>query len=63
MEDFKGALTSKTIWGAIIAIIGAILSAFHLDSGALAGSDGEIVTLIGSVLAIIGRIKAVKKIG
>lgn len=64
MEDVKGALTSKTIWGALIAIVGVVLNAAGFESGtALSGAEGDIVTVIGSIIAIYGRVKAVKKIG
>lgn len=64
-DDVKGWLTSKTVWGAIIAGLSAILSAvFKLDfpvdftveiANSLAG-------FFGAALAIYGRVKAVKKI-
>jgi len=62
MEETKNILLSRTIWGAAIAVVGAIMSAIGFDSSALSGMDGEIVTLIGGAIAAYGRVKAVKKI-
>ncbi len=61
-EETKNLLQSKTVWGALVAVIGAIMSAFGFDTGILQGIDGEVVTLIGGILAIYGRVAAVKKI-
>lgn len=61
-DETKSFLTSKTIWGAVVAIVGAALSAFHLDVTGLNGIDGDIITVIGGALAIYGRVTAVKKI-
>lgn len=63
MEEVKSMLSSKTIWGALIAVVGALLGAFGLEASSLTGMDSEIVTFVGSALAIYGRIAAVKKIG
>lgn len=62
-NDTKNFLQSRTIWGAILAVAGAALSAAGFDTGSLNGLDGEIVTVVGGALAAYGRIKAVKKIG
>ena len=62
MEETKNILLSRTICGAAIAVVGAIMSAMGFDSSALNGMDGEIVTLIGGAIAAYGRVKAVKKI-
>jgi len=61
-NDTKSLLESKTVWGAIIAIAGAVLNALGFDTGALGGLDDEIVTLIGGLLAVYGRATAIKKI-
>lgn len=65
-NDVKSWLTSKTVWGALIAAASPVFASFFkLEfppefSAELAGYLG---TLFGSLLAIYGRIKAVKKIG
>lgn len=61
-DETKSFLTSKTIWGAVVAIAGAALSAFNLDVTGLNGIDGDIITVVGGVIAIWGRVTAVKKI-
>lgn len=65
-DDVKGWLTSKTVWGGIIAALSAIASAvFELQIPV--DFTTEVATnlagLFGAGLAIYGRIKAVKKIG
>jgi hypothetical protein len=63
MEDVKSFVLSKTIWGVVITALGSFLNTKGFDTGVLNGLDGEIVTVLGAVLAIYGRVKAVKKIG
>lgn len=63
MDDTKNFLTSKTIWGAMIALIATILQIMGFDSTGMNGTAEEIVTIVGAAMAIYGRIKAVKKIG
>jgi hypothetical protein len=64
-DDVKGWLTSKTVWGGIIAAVSSVLSAvFKLEIPVEATT--EIATsaagIAGGLLAIYGRVKAVKKI-
>jgi hypothetical protein len=57
---------SKTIWGAVLAVLGLALPKV---ATAIGGPDtiseiaGAAVTVIGSILAIIGRYRAVTTIG
>ncbi|HBE45738.1 MAG TPA: hypothetical protein DDW17_09955 [Deltaproteobacteria bacterium] len=61
--ETKGLLTSKTIWGAIIAIAATALKIAGYDIGGdTEGFVNDIIALLGSAIAIYGRIKAVKKI-
>lgn len=62
MEEVKSLLASRTVWAAVIAIVGVVLNALGLETEALNGMDGEIVAVAGSIFAIYYRIKAVKKI-
>lgn len=62
MDGIKNFLMSKTIWGALVAAIGAFMSASGFETTSLNGFDGELVTLFGSIFAMYGRVKAVKKI-
>lgn len=68
MNDVKGFFASKTIWGGIIAGLGAIGSIFGFDFGAAdqaAAIDAvyNIMTAVGALLAIWGRVTATKTIG
>ncbi len=61
--ETKGLLTSKTIWGAIIAIAATALKIAGYDIGGDTESFvNDIIALLGAAIAIYGRIKAVKKI-
>lgn len=65
MNETKSILLSKTVWGVIIGVLGILLPKFGLmplDDAAADMLAGEIVSAIGALLAIYGRIKAVKKI-
>lgn len=61
-QDAKSFLQSRTIWGAIISVVGAVMSAAGFDTGALDGLDAEMVVLVGGALSTYGRFKAVRKI-
>ena len=61
-QDTKSFLQSRTIWGAILAVVGAVLNGAGFDTGSLGGLEGEIVTIVGGALAAYGRVKAVRKI-
>ncbi len=71
-EQTKPWYASKTIWGAIVTIVSLLLSLkgiqidektkqLLIDQGTAAVT--AVGTLIGSIMAIYGRIKAEKKIG
>ena len=62
MDDVKGLLESKTIWGALIAIFATISQLFGWDLGDTNGLAEQVTALVGGVVAIFGRIKAVKRI-
>lgn len=61
----KSFLASKTIWGVLVAALPAIIGLFGLHitdvgtftAGAQQNVD-EITTLVGSALAVYGRLKA-----
>jgi hypothetical protein len=61
-EETKNVLQSKTIWGALVAIVGVILNLMGFDAAGLNGMEGDIVTVVGAALAAYGRVVAVKKI-
>lgn len=68
MNDFKGVLASKTVWGGIIALIAGVLGIFGYTLGAedqatLVETITAIASAVGGLIAIIGRIVATKQIG
>lgn len=70
MDDaVKSALTSKGVWGGLVAIVAAAAAGiWHVsispdDQMAIVNILVSLVTMGGGALAIYGRIKASKKIG
>ena len=61
--DTKSALTSVTIWGAIISVLASIAKAAGFDIGGTDGLAESFVAVIGGLMAIYGRVRATKKIG
>ena len=67
MIDDKSWYASRTIWGGIVALGGALAGLFGLTLGP---AEGETLTLaltdaataIGAVLAILGRLDATRTI-
>lgn len=62
-SDIKGILSSKTIWGAVLAIAASLASMGGFNLGDPSGIATDVVALVGALVAVYGRIKAVKKIG
>ncbi|MEM5494008.1 hypothetical protein [Hoeflea sp. AS16] len=68
MTDMKPWWQSKTLWGAVVTIVSAVLGLTGLD---LAEADREALTGLltslgaglGGVIAIMGRIRARNRIG
>lgn len=63
MNGTKNLFLSKTVWGVIIQLIAVGTMSLGYDIGDQGMMVNAIVGAIGAVLAIVGRIKAVKKIG
>jgi len=63
MNDVKGILQSKTVWGAAIAVLATLTQLLGYDLGDTNGLAEQVVAVIGGVLAIYGRVTAVSKIG
>lgn len=63
MDETKNVLQSKTVWGAILSVVGVVMGLVGFDTGALQGMEDTIVIFIGAALSVYGRVKAVKKIG
>jgi hypothetical protein len=67
-DDPKPALTSRAVWGGVVAILagGAGLLGYAVspeDAGALTDLISSGAAVIGGMLAIIGRIRATRRIG
>ncbi|SDE98438.1 hypothetical protein SAMN04488105_110234 [Salipiger thiooxidans] len=67
MDDVKSFLASKTIWGAGIAILPQALSIFGIevsaeDAQGIASHVDAIITSVGGLIAIYGRVMASKSI-
>lgn len=67
MEDVKGLLASRTVWGGLLALAAGIAGIFGYtitaaDTAELANLGAGVASAIGGLVAIFGRIKATKKI-
>jgi uncharacterized membrane protein len=62
MDEVKGLLQSKTIWATFIAILAAISQIAGWDLGNTDGLAEQLTTLVAGVVAIYGRVTAVKRI-
>jgi hypothetical protein len=62
-EEVKSPWASKTIWGAVAVVAVAVAQVAGIELGDADKWAESIALLIGAVLAIYGRVKAVKKIG
>ena len=63
MNDIKGILQSKTVWGAGLAVLATLAQIAGYDLGDTNGLAEQVVAIIGGLIAIYGRITAVAKIG
>lgn len=63
MNDVKGILQSKTVWGSALAVLATLAQIAGYDIGDTNGLAEQIVAVIGGLIAIYGRITAVAKIG
>ena len=63
MNEVKGILQSKTVWGAALAVVATLAQLAGYDIGDTNFLAEQIVAVIGGALAIYGRITAVTKIG
>lgn len=67
MGDVKAWYQSKTIWGGLVALAGALAGLFGLDIDAASGNSlasaiTDAATAVGAVVAIFGRLDAAKTI-
>lgn len=63
MNEVKSIFASKSFWGSALVILSVAARSAGYDIGDTDGLANIVVELIGSGLAIYGRVKAVKKIG
>lgn len=63
MEETKGLLTSLTFWGVLLSVVGKLAYAKGYDIGDTNGLAELLASLSGDALAVIGRIRATKRIG
>jgi len=68
MSEFKTLLSSKTFWGALVAVLASLLSLFGYQIGVAEQSElisigTSIAGAAGGLFAIYGRVVASKRIG
>ena len=57
MNKYKHVLKSKTIWGALLAIVGVFLGS-DMNLCEASNHIDKIITSVGGILAIYGRLTA-----
>lgn len=62
MDDVKGILQSKTVWGALLAVAATVAQIAGWDVGDVGPLAEQIAVLAGAGIAIYGRIVAIKRI-
>lgn len=67
MDDAKTWYQSKTIWGGIVALVAALGGLIGVDLDVATGSAltialSQAAAAIGAIVAIVGRLEAVKPI-
>ena len=63
MAESKNLLLSKSFWGVLMSVVATVATMLHFNFGDADGWANAVLGLIGSALALYGRIVAVKKIG
>ena len=68
MDETKALIQSKTFWGAVVALGGAVLMLGHYtlspaDAAQAVDLLSGIAGAVGGLIAIYGRVVATKKIG
>ena len=67
MTSTKSFLASTTVWGGLVAVAAAILGFFgytiaEADQAAIVDAVASAAGLIGGLIAIVGRVRASKRI-
>lgn len=68
MDGVKGFFASRTIWGALVALLGVVLPLFGIEFSSEDGSQllsviDEVIVIAGTLFAMYGRIVATSRIG
>ncbi len=68
MIDSKSWWQSKTVWGGIIALLAGVLGLFgynlvEADQAQLVEIGSGAAVVVGSLIAIVGRVRASKVVG
>jgi len=68
MSGSKGWWQSRAVWGGLVAALAGIGGLFGLNldevtQGMAVDAAVQLATVVGALLAVIGRVRATKKIG
>ena len=68
MVDMKAWWQSRAVWGGLVAALAGIGGLFGLNldevsQGMVIDAVVQLATVVGALLAVIGRVRATKKIG
>jgi hypothetical protein len=61
-DQVKGLLQSKTFWGGVLVLVAVLFPSLKLTDADQSSLVETIGTIVGGVLAIIGRIVAVQPV-
>ena len=64
MNEAKSLLLSKTFWGIVLTVVGFFAKDYAnaLDPDSIVSMFDAVLVAVGAVLAVYGRIKAVKSV-
>lgn len=68
MDETKNIFASRTFWGAIVAALSGLAGIFGVEVSApeqeaIVSGVAAVGIAVGTIVAIVGRIKADKKVG
>lgn len=63
MEEAKNLLSSVTFWGIALSVVGKLAYIKGYDIGDTGGLAEAVASFVGDGIALIGRIRATKRIG
>lgn len=62
LEGNKSIFLSTTFYGVLISVVAIVLNMFGIQLGDQAGWANDLLALVGAVVALVGRVKAVKRV-